>query len=137
MHQTDPRTIVYIEDDQEMIDLVGMILSRRGFEVKGVQGGRVGLDLILTEKPDLILLDLMMPDVDGWDIFQQIRAREDTRNIPIIIITAKAQPIDKVLGLHIAKANDYICKPFRPQELLDSVSKVLGPVEEELPPAGL
>ncbi|MFA5836436.1 MAG: response regulator [Bellilinea sp.] len=127
MLQSDPRSIIYIEDDQEMIDLVAMILSRRGYEVKGIQGGRVGLSAIIEEKPDLILLDLMMPDMDGWDIFQQIRSREDTSAIPVIIITAKAQAIDKVLGLHIAKANGYICKPFRPQELLDSIDKVLKP----------
>lgn len=124
----DPRNIVYIEDDQEMIDLVSMILSRRGFEVKGIQGGLAGLDYINTQRPDLILLDLMMPDMDGWDIYQQMKSRDDTRNIPVIVITAKAQAIDKVLGLQIAKANDYICKPFRPQELLDSVDKVLGPI---------
>lgn len=124
----DPRCIVYIEDDQEMIDLVSMILSRRGFEVKGVQGGQAGIDYINTHKPDLILLDLMMPDVDGWDIFQQMKSRDETRAIPIIIITAKAQAIDKVLGLQIAKANDYICKPFRPNELLESVDKVLATI---------
>ena len=90
MLQSDPRSIIYIEDDQEMIDLVAMILSRRGYEVKGIQGGRAGLSAIIEEKPDLILLDLMMPDVDGWDIFQQIRSREDTSAIPVIIITAKS-----------------------------------------------
>lgn len=127
MSSHDPRNIVYIEDDQEMIDLVSMILSRRGFEVKGVQGGLAGLDYINTQGPDLILLDLMMPDVDGWDIFQQMKSNEDTKDIPVIIVTAKAQAIDKVFGLQIAKANDYICKPFRPQELLDSIDKVLGP----------
>ena len=127
MLKTDPRRIIYIEDDQEMIDLVAMILSRRGYEVKGIQGGRAGLSAVVDEKPDLILLDLMMPDIDGWDIFQQIRSRAETSAIPVIIITAKAQAIDKVLGLHIAKANDYICKPFRPQELLDSIDKVLRP----------
>lgn len=122
----DPRSIVYIEDDQEMIDLVSMILSRRGFEVKGVQGGQAGLDYIKENKPNLILLDLMMPDVDGWDIFQQIKLDEDTRQIPVIIVTAKAQAIDRVLGLQIAKANDYICKPFRPNQLLESVDRLLG-----------
>jgi DNA-binding response OmpR family regulator len=126
MPQTDPRTIVYIEDDHEMIDLVAMILSRRGFEVKGIQNGREGLDYVLAEKPSLVLLDLMIPDIDGWDIYQQIRSKTETNAIPIIIITAKAQPIDKMLGLHIAKANDYISKPFRPKELLDSVDRVLG-----------
>ncbi len=118
--------IVYIEDDPEMIDLVTLILNRRGYQVKGANGGRQGLDVIRTEKPDLILLDLMMPDIDGWDVYQQLKANEATRNIPVIIITAKAQAIDRVLGLHIAKVDDYISKPFRPQELLDSIESVLN-----------
>ena len=79
----------------------------------------------MEEKPDLILLDLMMPDVDGWDVYQQIKADDMTRNIPVIVITAKSQAIDRVLGLHIAKVDDYISKPFRPQELLDSIDRVL------------
>jgi two-component system, OmpR family, response regulator VicR len=118
-------SIVYIEDDIEMIDLVKLILSRRGFEVKGAHGGREGLDVVQHERPDLILLDLMMPDVDGWDVYQQLKANEGTRDIPVIVITAKAQPIDRVLGLHIAKVDDYISKPFHPQELIDSIDKVL------------
>jgi len=118
--------VVYIEDDLEMIDLVTLILTRRGFQVKGAHGGRNGLDMVFQDVPDLVLLDLMMPGMDGWEVYQQIKANEKTRHIPVIIITAKAQDIDKVLGLHIAKVDDYICKPFRPQELLDSVERVLS-----------
>ncbi len=121
----DLKRIVYVEDEQEMIDLVRLILTRRGYEVIGANGGREGLDVIRREKPDLVLLDLMMPDMDGWDVYQQIKADENTRDIPVIVVTAKAQSIDKVLGLHIAKVNDYISKPFSPQELIDSVEKVL------------
>jgi len=121
----DLKRLVYVEDEQEMIDLVRLILTRRGFEVIGANGGREGLDTIRREKPDLVLLDLMMPDLDGWDVYQQIKADENTRYIPVIVVTAKAQSIDKVLGLHIAKVNDYISKPFSPQELIDSVEKVL------------
>lgn len=118
--------IVYIEDDPEMIDLVTLILNRRGHQVKGANGGRQGLDIIRSEQPDIILLDLMMPDMDGWDVYQQIKANEVTREIPVIIITAKAQAIDRVLGLHIAKVDDYISKPFRPQELVDSIERILS-----------
>lgn len=118
-------SIVYIEDDPEMIDLVTLILNRRGYQVKGAHGGRQGLDLLQNFSPDLILLDLMMPDVDGWDVYHQIKAMENVCNTPVIIITAKAQAIDRVLGLHIAKVDDYISKPFRPQELLDSIEKIL------------
>jgi DNA-binding response OmpR family regulator len=76
--------------------------------------------------PDLILLDLMMPEVDGWEVFRQMRADEQLKDIPVIVVTAKAQSIDKVLGLHIAKVDDYVTKPFGPQDLLNSINKVLA-----------
>jgi two-component system, OmpR family, response regulator VicR len=119
------RRVVYIEDEQEMIDLVKLILSRKRFEVIGANGGREGLDAVRKNSPDVILLDLMMPDMDGWEVYQQLKADESTRNIPVIVITAKAQNIDKVLALHIAKVDDYIPKPFTPKDLLDSIEKVL------------
>ncbi len=119
-------SILYIEDDPEMIDLVTLILNRRGYQVQGAHGGRQGLDILQNHTPDLILLDLMMPDVDGWDVYHQIKAMEHNHNTPVIIITAKAQAIDRVLGLHIAKVDDYISKPFRPKELLDSIDKILN-----------
>ena len=127
MNDTQTRHILCIEDEPEMIDLIRLILGRRGFEVIGAAGGKEGLEKVRQEPPDLILLDLMMPDIDGWEVYQQIKADEKTKQIPVIVVTAKAQSIDKVLGLHIAKVDDYIAKPFSPQELLNSVDKVLGP----------
>ncbi len=126
MNENSRKRLVYIEDEQEMIDLVRLILTRKGFEVIGANGGREGLDTVRKENPDLVLLDLMMPDLDGWEVYQQMKADEATRAIPVIVVTAKAQSIDKVLGLHIAKVEDYISKPFSPQELIDSVEKVLA-----------
>ena len=120
------KVVVCIEDEPEMIDLVTLILSRKGFQVVGAMGGREGLQAILREKPDLVLLDLMMPDMDGWEVYQNMKADDTTKSIPVIVVTAKAQSIDKVLGPHIAKVDDYITKPFGPQELLESVEKVLG-----------
>jgi two-component system, OmpR family, response regulator VicR len=117
--------IIYIEDDPDMIDLVSLILSRRGYSVQGADGGVKGLDLVLSELPDLVLLDLMMPDLDGWDVYQQMKAQTKTRNIPVIVITAKAQAIDRVLGLRIAKVDDYICKPFSPNELIASIERII------------
>jgi two-component system response regulator VicR len=125
------KTIVYIEDEAEMIDLVKLILSRKGYQVIGAVGGREGLQVVREQIPDLVLLDLMMPDIEGWDVYQQIRADETTHHIPVIIITAKAQNIDKVLGLHIAKVDDYISKPFSPQDLVLSVDRVLAEHESE------
>lgn len=125
-----PRRVLYIEDEQEMIDLVRLILGRKGIEVIGATGGREGLDAVRKELPDLVLLDLMMPDMDGWEVYQQMKAGEPTRDIPVIVVTAKAQSIDKVLGLHIAKVDDYISKPFSPHELADSVERVLSKRKE-------
>ncbi len=119
------RKVVCVEDEVEMIDLIRLILSRRGFEVIGANGGREGLEIIRAELPDLVLLDLMMPDVDGWQVYQQLKADPATAEIPVIVVTAKAQNIDKVLGLHIARVDDYIPKPFSLQELVDRVEAVL------------
>jgi two-component system, OmpR family, response regulator VicR len=119
------KCILCIEDEPEMIDLIRLILGRRGFEVKGAAGGVEGLKIIRQNPPDLVLLDLMMPDMDGWEVYQQMKADEKTKKIPVIVVTAKAQSIDKVLGLHIAKVDDYITKPFSPQDLMNSVDKVL------------
>jgi DNA-binding response OmpR family regulator len=126
MSNKGTKQILCIEDEPEMIDLIRLILGRRGFEVKGAGGGMEGIKMVREEHPDLVLLDLMMPDMDGWEVYQQMKADETTRNIPVIVVTAKAQSIDKVLGLHIAKVDDYIAKPFSPQELLNSVEKVFA-----------
>jgi len=123
------RRILCIEDEPEMIDLIRLILSRKGFEVTGATGGQDGIYKVRTEKPDLVLLDLMMPYVDGWEVYQQMKADDATKNIPVIVVTAKAQSIDKVLGLHIAKVDDYIAKPFSPKELIDSVERVFAKKE--------
>ncbi|HID61516.1 MAG TPA: response regulator [Anaerolineae bacterium] len=122
----EKKKVLCIEDEPEMIDLIRLILERKGFEVVGAVGGAEGLEVIRREMPDLILLDLMMPEVDGWEVFRQMRADEQLKDIPVIVVTAKAQSIDKVLGLHIAKVDDYVTKPFGPQELLNSVNKVLA-----------
>lgn len=120
------KRVVCIEDEPEMIDLVRLILGRKGFRVIGANGGLEGIDAVRKEKPDLVLLDLMMPDMDGWEVYQQMKADPELRSIPVVVVTAKAQSIDKVLGLHIAKVDDYIIKPFGPQELLESVEKILS-----------
>jgi two-component system response regulator VicR len=124
MSDKENKRILCIEDEPEMIDLIRLILGRRGFNVVGAAGGKEGLDKARQDPPDLILLDLMMPDMDGWEVYQQIKADDRTKKIPVIVVTAKAQSIDKVLGLHIAKVDDYIAKPFSPQELMESVDKV-------------
>ncbi|HNC10036.1 MAG TPA: response regulator, partial [Anaerolineales bacterium] len=108
--------------------LIRLILNRRGFDVYGAPGGVEGIRLVRETHPDLVLLDLMMPDMDGWEVYQQMKADAALRDIPVIVVTAKAQNIDKVLGLHIAKVDDYIAKPFSPKELIDSVDRIFSDV---------
>jgi DNA-binding response OmpR family regulator len=123
---SDKIRILYIEDEPEMIELTRMVLEREGFEVLGAMGGNEGLEKIKQEKPDLILLDLMMPEMDGWEVYRRIKVDKDMADIPIIIVTAKTQSVDKALGLHVAKVDDYITKPFGPQDIVDSVQRVLA-----------
>jgi DNA-binding response OmpR family regulator len=118
--------VVCVEDEPEMIDLVRLILAKEGFDVVGVSGGLEGLATIERLQPDLVLLDLMMPDMDGWEVYRRMKANPSISNIPVIVVTAKAQSIDKVLGLQVAKVDDYITKPFGPAQLLKSVERVLA-----------
>jgi two-component system response regulator VicR len=127
------KRILCIEDHPEMIELIRLILGRKGYEVEGAVGGREGLEAMVQNPPDLVLLDLMMPDVDGWEVYRQIKAREDLGHVPVIVVTAKAQGIDRVLGLHIAGVDDYITKPFGPKELIHSVETVLDRAAESRP----
>ncbi len=122
---TEKKRILCIEDEAEMIDLTRLVLEREGFEVLGAVGGAQGLELLKKEKPDLVLLDLMMPDMDGWEVYRQMKADKELSDIPVIVVTARAQSIDKVLGLQVAKVSDYITKPFGPKDLIDSIKRVL------------
>ena len=122
----ETKRILVIEDEAEMIDLTRIVLEREGYEVLGAVGGARGLEMIRQEKPDLILLDLMMPDIGGWEVYRQVKADQELAQIPVIVVTAKAQSIDKVLGLQVAKVDDYITKPFGPKELLESIDRVLN-----------
>ena len=87
--------------------------------------GIEAVEMARSLQPDVILLDLMMPDVDGWEVYRQMKADQESAQIPVIVVTAKAQSIDKVLGLQVAKVDDYITKPFGPKELLASINRIL------------
>ncbi|MBN1582397.1 MAG: response regulator [Anaerolineae bacterium] len=121
--------ILCIEDESQMIDLIKLILENKGYQVLGAEGGQQGLDMMRAEQPDLILLDLMMPEMDGGDVFHHMKEEVDLRDIPVIVVTAKAAPIDKVLWMNVAKVQDYVTKPFGPRELVESVEKVLAMYE--------
>ena len=92
----------------------------------GAVSGMEGLEVVRQVQPSLVLLDLMMPGMDGWEVYRRMKADAMTKTIPVIIVTAKAEGIDEVLAKHIAKVDDYIKKPFSLQELLQSIDRVLN-----------
>jgi DNA-binding response OmpR family regulator len=120
------KRVLCIEDQSQMIDLLCLVLQRADCEVIGALGGKAGLEQARALQPDLILLDLMMPELDGWEVFRQLKADPVTQHIPVIVVSARSEGVDQVLGLRIAEADDYITKPFGPMELLERVNRVLA-----------
>lgn len=118
--------ILCIDDEPEILELTRMLLEPRGYNVQSALGGIEGLKMMREAKPDLVLLDLMMYDIDGWELYQQMKSEETLADVPVIMVTAKTQSVDKVLGLHVAKVADYITKPFGPLDLIASVENVLA-----------
>ena len=119
------RLILIAEDDADIRALVTFRLERAGYEVVAAEDGEEALALIAERKPDLALLDVMMPKLDGLEVTRRIRADEATSRIPVILLTARVQDSDIARGLE-AGANDYIKKPFSPQELRARVEAVLA-----------
>ncbi len=111
------KKIALIEDDVDLFALLKYNLEREGFELVGSQTGRGALNLCLRERPDLILLDIMLPDSDGLDICRGIRSHPDLAHIPVIFLTARASEADRIIGLELG-GNDYVVKPFFVRELI-------------------
>ena len=116
--------ILIVEDERDIADLIGFNLQRAGFEILKSYDGVEGTKVALRERPDLILLDLMLPGRDGYAVFRELRRDARTANTPVIILTAKAQTSDRIQGLE-AGADDYLTKPFSPKELILRVQAVL------------
>jgi two-component system response regulator VicR len=118
------KKVLVVDDEPDTLELVKLVLESGGFETVLAANGMEALDRIGNTRPDLVLLDIMMPDMDGWDVFRKIKEKYPA--VPIAILTAKAQNIDKLLGLHVLKADDYITKPFGKNELISKVKKLTG-----------
>ena len=113
--------VLVIEDEPDILEVLEYNLRREGFRVSSVQDGRIGLDRVRREFPDLVLLDLMLPGLDGLEVCRRIRAREDYT--PVLILTAKGTELDRVLGLELG-ADDYMTKPASPRELVARVRAI-------------
>ncbi len=118
------KKIVIIEDEPDILEVLSYNLKREGFEIFSATNGTIGLSLVEKEQPDLVLLDLMLPGMDGIEICSAIKKSPNTQNTLIIMVTAKGEESDIVLGLGVG-ADDYITKPFSPKELVARVKAVL------------
>ena len=117
--------ILIIDDDLDTLRLVGLMLQRQGYEISAAANGELGLGKAFEERPDLILLDVMMPDLDGYEVARRLRKNPATSNTPILMFTAKTQLDDKVTGFEVG-ADDYLTKPTHPTELQAHVKALLA-----------
>ncbi|MCL5056757.1 MAG: response regulator transcription factor [Actinobacteria bacterium] len=113
--------ILVVDDEDKIRNIVRMYFTKEGFGIEEAANGKQALEKIKTEKFDLIILDIMMPDIDGWTVCREVRARS---SVPIIMLTAKGEEVDRIVGLEMG-ADDYVVKPFSPRELLARVKAVL------------
>ena len=113
--------ILVVDDDRNICELLRLYIEKEGFDVVIANDGRQALDLFDSEKPDLIMLDIMLPELDGWQVCREIRKKSQC---PIIMLTAKGEVFDKVLGLELG-ADDYVVKPFEAKEVVARIKAVL------------
>ena len=117
-------TILIIDDEEDLIELVRYNLEKEGFRVQGMPDGESGIAAASRELPDIVLVDLMLPGIDGLEVCRRLRAETRTAQIPIIMLTAKSAEADRIVGLELG-ADDYVTKPFSPRELAARIKAVL------------
>jgi two-component system alkaline phosphatase synthesis response regulator PhoP len=126
------QTVLVVDDEKHIIDLARMYLEREGYVVEEALDGAEALTKIQTLNPALVVLDLMLPEVDGWEVCRRTRGQSD---IPIIMLTARSEDVDKIVGLELG-ADDYLTKPFHPRELVARVKAILRRYDKSIQPGG-
>jgi two-component system phosphate regulon response regulator PhoB len=121
--------VLIVDDDPDIQRLVSYNLSQAGFQVTTAISGRLALDSVQKHPPDLIILDVMLPDIDGLEVCRYLRQRDNSRRIPVIMLTARTEEIDRVVGFEVG-ADDYVMKPFSPRELVLRVKSIFRRIGE-------
>ncbi len=129
-----PRVLV-VEDERDIAALVAYHLTREGYRVRTASGGEEALEALAAERPDIVLLDLMLPGFSGYDVLAEMRRREEWKEIPVLVLTARREEADRIKGLELG-ADDYVTKPFSPRELVLRVGAVLRRVQAPAVSAG-
>ena len=118
------KKILVVDDEDDILHFLEMVLREKGYQVTTASGGHEALTRAQIDKPDLVLLDIMMPQMDGWEVLKLLRVDDDTRRIPVAMLSARTEAKDRVQGLQEG-AIDYICKPFALPELLEKIDEIL------------
>ena len=118
--------ILVVDDEKDVLDVLRLVLAKSGYEVLTATSGMEGLTQAESQLPDLILLDIMMQQMDGWEVLKLLKLDERTSSIPVVILSARVEPKDKIRGLQEG-AIDYVTKPFAVREILTKVAALLGP----------
>jgi len=124
------KDILCIDDDLGITELVQLIMQRDGYSIRGAASGSEGLAAMRESLPDVVLLDIMMPEMDGWETYKRIKNDARLKNLPVIILTARDNSFEEVIARERAGVDDYITKPFTPQELRERIKRVLMPAEQ-------
>ena len=123
------KKILLVDDEEDILDFLELILDEQGYTVIKANSGREALAAAQLNHPELILLDIMMPEMDGWEVLKLLKADEEVSHIPVAMLTARTEMKDKIQGLQEG-AIDYICKPFATKELLDKLEIILAQVKK-------
>ena len=123
------KKILIVDDEDDILHFLELVLREKGYEVVTASGGHEALTKAQVDRPDLVLLDIMMPQMDGWEVLKLLRVDEGTSHIPVAMLSARTEAKDRVQGLQEG-AIDYICKPFSLQELLGKIETIFTQVED-------
>ena len=118
------RKILIVEDEESLLKLESILLATRGYRVKGVTDGLAALKEIEADRPDLVLLDIMMPGIDGFEVCRRIKENANTRDIPVVMLTAKKSSADQARGFEVG-ADDYLTKPFKSGRIIEAIEALL------------
>lgn len=117
--------VLCVDDEPGVVELVSLILKSQNMEVEGTNSGTAALELMRQSPPDVVLLDIMMPEMDGWEVYKEMRSDEQLRNIPVIIVTARNSSFEEIIARERTGVSDYLTKPFLPNDLRKSLARTL------------
>jgi len=126
--------ILVVDDEKDIRTLLEQVLQHAGYEVETAGNGREALEALERSLPDLVLLDIMMPEVDGWEVARHVKTKQKSKDVPVVFLTVRNQAVDKIVGTEVVGVDDYITKPFDLKVLLERIARRLQERSSSSPP---